>query len=1080
MFGTPLKNNLPRVVAGFFLMLMSAFGQATGTIGGTVRDASGAMVPEARVTATNTGTNLARIVTTDMAGEYVLPMLPLGSYEVRVEKEGFAPFLQQGIVLQANTQVRANAVLQVRTGAEQVTVSASAALVQTSSSTLVQVVETRRIEDLPLNGRNVLQLLNLNAGVSDRGVATAASGVNLGGTSYINTVSMNGARGNSSNFLLDNADHNEAQSNLARPFPNVDAVQEFSVQTSSFDAQYGRGVGGVINVVTKSGTNDFHGTLFEFMRNYKMNAANFFAGRDALKRNQFGGTLGGPVQRDRTFFFASYQGTRQRTATPGALRTAPSAAMKDGDFSAWLGAGGAGAIHDPASPNLYFPGNIIPKSRFDPVSSKILGMIPTSTDPSYQIRMGTPGDKVDDNQILARGDHSLSPRQRINARYFYFRYLNPPMVFPDNLLYASDGQRGDSHSISVNHSYTLSEKWLNNLNVSYTTSSPERITASDPEINLEKLGARVKNYPGGTLLSVGVNGWSGVGLGNVGYNFTRSFHIAENAAYATGRHNLRFGGEIRKYQSGFTSLFLTGGSPTFTGQMLSDPGKQNAGNAYAEFMLGVAASWRQLSASYLDAKNRLYSLFVQDDVRLTSKLTVNLGLRYDPKPGVEEGGNRQSTFIPGLQSTAFPDAPLGLLFYGDKEVGDRVIPSDNNNFAPRLGLAYEIQPNTVVRAAYGIFYDEYMGLMYNRTVQGQPWVNDATLRGPVQLSDPYDGGPMVDPVNWSPGKDLVFRDYSTYAVPTRDMRAGYMQNWNLVLERQVAPNLLVRAAYVGSKGTHLLTTMEINPGIYRPGANASNINQRRPYARIGALQVGSSSTNSSYNSLQLTVQKRYSRGFSVLANYTYAKSIDYGSFASLETNQAGPDPFNLRNNRGPSDFDVNHRLVVSGVWEMPKLRNRSPLLRHVLGGWQSNGIFTAETGTPFTITSGADNDYNGVGGDFAEYLGGDWRMPGGRTKEEQLARWFDTSVFEVSRPGTLGSARRNQMRQPGLWNLTYSLFRNFQIVEKARLQLRGEFFNVFNHANLGGANATQNSPNFGRISGTGGPRIVQVAAKVIF
>jgi outer membrane receptor protein involved in Fe transport len=1054
--------------------------QATGTISGSVHDASGAVVPGAKVTATHTETSLTRIVSSDVAGQYAIPLLPVGSYQVRVEKEGFAPFLQTGISLQANTQVQADAVLQVRSSTEQVTVSSTASLVQTNSSTLVQVVDSRRVVDLPLNGRNVLQLVSLNAGVADRRVPVTLQGVNIGFGTYQNTVSMNGARGNSTNYLLDNSDHNEAQTNLARPFPNVDAVQEFSVQTSSFDAQYGRGVGGIVNVVTKSGTNEFHGTAFEFVRNFKLNAANFFSGRDALKRNQFGGTFGGPIRKDRTFFFASYQGTRVRTATPGAVRTAPSAAMKNGDFSEWLGSGGLGAIHDPRSPNTYFANNMIPKTRFDPVSAKILDTIPASNDPRYQVRFGTPTDKTDDNQLVVRGDHSLSGRHRVSARYFLFRYYNPPVMLPGNLLYASDGQRGDEHSIAANHTFTISPKWLNNLNAAYSTSAPDRLTSNDVDVSLQTLGSRVKTVPGVNLLGVTINGWSGISLGNAASNYTRSLHIANSTGYATGRHNLRFGGEARLYRTGFTSYFQTGGASTFTGQLLSDRSRQNAGNAYAEFLLGVVGSWRQVSVSRLGAINNLYSLFFQDDFRLTGNLTLNLGLRYDPKLGLDEADNQHTTFVPNQQSTVFPNAPRGLIFYGDRGVEKRVIPSDWNNLAPRVGLAWQFVPRTVLRAAYGIFYDEFMGLMYNRTIQGQPWVNDATLVGPLQLSNPYGSDPLLDPVSYKPERNLVLRDFSTYAVPTRDMRAGYLQNWNLVLERELRSSLLVRAAYVGSKGTHLLTTIENNPGIFGPSANPSNVNQRRIYDRIGPLQLGISNANSSYHSLQLTVQKRYSKGFSILANYTISKSIDYGSFASIEGNQAGPDPFNMRNNRGPSDFDVPQRFVVSAIWEMPRLAKWNPLVKAVLGGWQSNLIFTAERGTPLTIRSGVDNDFNGVGGDFADYLGGDWRLPSSRSKEEKIAQWFNKSVFRVNSVGTIGSGRRGQLRAPGEWDVDYSLFKNFDVTERVRLQFRGEFFNLFNHANLGDPGITANTPGFGIISGAGAPRIIQLALKVIF
>ena len=310
-----------------------ALAQATATIHGTIVDATGGAVPDARVTATHLGSNQSRSAATDEAGRYVIPLLAVGNYQVRVEKQGFTPFLQQNVLLQVNTDVLVEARLEVGATTEQITVRSQASLVQTNSSALVQVVDQQRVVDLPLNGRNVLQLVTLNAGVSDRNVPATIQGSNLGFGVYQVRVAINGARGINANFLLDNADHNEAQTNLPRPFPNVDAVQEFSVQTSSFDAQYGRGVGGVVNVVTKSGTNEFHGTLFEFFRNYQLNAANFFSGRDALKRNQFGGAIGGPVWKDRTFFFVSYQGTRIRSATPGALRTAPSEAMKNGNFA---------------------------------------------------------------------------------------------------------------------------------------------------------------------------------------------------------------------------------------------------------------------------------------------------------------------------------------------------------------------------------------------------------------------------------------------------------------------------------------------------------------------------------------------------------------------------------------------------------------------------------------------------------------------------------------------------------------------------------------------------------------------------
>jgi hypothetical protein len=455
-----------------------ALAQVTGTITGTVRDTSGAVIPQARVTATSIETNLPRTVMTDGAGQYVIPQLAVGHYQIRVEKEGFAPFLQTDVLLQANSQVQVEAILQLRSATEQVTVSSTPNLLQTNTSNLVQVVDTQRVADLPLNGRNALQLITLDASVMPNNVPSSVTqSYNLGQGLYYAPVALAGAKGNSANFLLDNADNNEVQSAMPRPYPNVDAVEEFSIQTNAFDAQYGRAVGGVVNVVTKSGTNAFHGTAFEFLRNYDLNAANFFSGRDTLKRNQFGGAVGGPVRRDKNFFFASYQGTRGSSATPNVVVTAPSAAMKAGDFSAWLGAGGVGAIHDPLTNGGYFPNNIIPVSRFDPAAAKMAQLFPISTNSKYQARFGVPSQLTHDDQGVVRGDHSISDRQRLSVRYFVFHYDRPPYI-DSNLLYGWDGQWGYSQAIAANHTFTISPRWVHNATFSYAFMAPIRQQAS--------------------------------------------------------------------------------------------------------------------------------------------------------------------------------------------------------------------------------------------------------------------------------------------------------------------------------------------------------------------------------------------------------------------------------------------------------------------------------------------------------------------------------------------------------------------------------------------------------------------------
>ena len=1062
--------------------LLSA--QVTATITGTVRDSSGAVVPEAKVTAKNTGTNLARTVTTDLTGHYVIPQLVVGAYEVRVEKEGFSPFLQTGVLLQANTQVQVEAVLQVRTAVEQVTVSSTVNLLQTNSSTLVQVVDQQRVSDLPLNGRNVLSLIALDASVMTKNVPSSASqSYNLGQGMYYSPMAMAGARGGNGNFLLDNADNNEVQSAMPRPFPNVDAVEEFSIQTNAFDAQYGRGVGGVVNVVTKSGTNAIHGTAFEFLRNFKMNAGNFFSRRDVLKRNQFGGGIGGPVIKDRTFFFLSYQGTRISSSTPNVTATAPSAAMKAGDFSAWLAAAGVGAIHDPLSSGGtgYFANNVIPVTRFNPVSAKILQLIPTSNNPQYRASFGVPAQTTADNQGVVRVDHSLSDRQRLSVRYFVFRFDRPAYIMPTNLLYGWDGQWGYSQALSVNHTYSISPRWLHNATFSYAFAAPIRNQATEPDVRLSTFGVRMKASPEVNQLGMSISGWSAPSFTSAAFTWSRAMHYAESASFATGRHNMRFGGETRRYKTGAQGFTNAGATAGFTGQFLSDRGKNNAGNAYAEFLLGVMGSYTQ-TASYRagGVVHRYYTLFVQDDVRLTSKLTVNFGLRWDPRSGMRQYGNCEETWVPGQQSTQFPNAPVGLLFYGDKGVEKGVIPNSYKTFAPRLGLAYNFAPKTVLRAAYGIFYDEFQSILFNQITQQFPWANQTTLVGPLSFSDPFSGGTILDPAAWTPNSSAVFPSYSAFFAMTQDMRPGYLQNWNLFLEHQLRSDLLIRAGYVGSKGTHLVNLYEQNAGIYGPGASSSNVNARRPLKdpKIGSFQLFESGSSSTYNAFQFTVQKRYAKGFSILSNYTFGKTLDDNSDATGAG--PGPDPWNHRNNIGPSDFDITHRLVISAVWELPRLKTSAAPVRWVLGGWQSNAIFTASSGTPLTVRSGADNNYDGWSSDFADYKGGDWKLSKSRSKQDQIARWFDTSVFTSNALGTIGSGRRGQLRAPGDANLDFSLFKNFPWAERRRVQLRAEAFNVLNHANLGSPGTSVNSPSFGVISSASEPRILQLAVKVIF
>jgi hypothetical protein len=496
--------------------------------------------------------------------------------------------------------------------------------------------------------------------------------------------------------------------------------------------------------------------------------------------------------------------------------------------------------------------------------------------------------------------------------------------------------------------------------------------------------------------------------------------------------------------------------------------------------MGKMSNWSQRSQWAELLTNHYVGLFVQEDMRITTRLTMNLGLRWDPRFDFRERDQKQMTFVPGTQSTRFPNAFQGVQFLGDSTVPNRVTKTDWNNLAPRIGIAYQITPKTVVRSAYGIFYDQVQGIINNRIGSGEPFIRLFNFIGPLDLERPYGSNPVFDPSPLLPDQNFQFSNYTTWAVPTIDMPSPYMQNWNVILERQIFGDTLLRAGYVGSKGTRLQMTAEINPALFTPIANASNINQRRIYQPIGGLQLATNNAWSNYHSMQLTLQKRMSRGFTILGNYTWSKSIDPVSSSNGNGHNTGPDPFNYNRNQGLSDFDMPHRLVVSGLWESPGLRGRHALLRTMLGGWQNNFILTAQTGTPFTVTSGVDNNYSGVGGQFADLTGVDWRLDDGRPKGEQIAQWFNRAAFRTNAIGTVGTGGRNQLRDPGMWNVDYSLFKSFPIREQLTLQFRGELFNAFNHANLGSPVAAVNNVNFGRINSASSPRIVQLALRLAF
>lgn len=1070
-----------RLSALYFVCLIFAanlHGQATGTILGIVQDTSGAVVPEAVITATQTQTGLSRTVSSSAEGTFILPRLPAGSYTLQAEHAGFRTYRNPDVTLQVDQSVTLSIQLTIGQASEAVTVEGSATLLQTNSATLSQVVEGRRIQDMPLNGRNVLQLIGLNAGVSTRGTGSYNQ-FQIAGTSYASSNSISGSRGNGTAFQLDGGNNTNGIVNGANPFPNPDAVQEFSVQTNNFSAEYGNVAGGVVNVVTRSGTNDLHGSVFKFYRDGNLNARNFFStSPDTLKRHQFGAAIGGPVVipriyngRNRTFFFGAYQGTRIRQVVSSARASAFTPEQQAGDFSSIKT-----PIMDPVS-KLPFDGNIIPVDRFDPVSKALLERMPAANVPGTNFfTFQAPETRQNDGQYTAKLDHQLTANSQLSGRLFLLGYQKPPALDPSNLYSNQTGELSQAKNASFSSTHIFSPRLLN---VARFTYNYQRVDTSGLwDVAPSDLGARMlRTHPAGFITSI--SGYSGFGTGTLGRAFNKSYEFSDTITYSNGSHNLRFGYQFLRDLKFASNTFNGSGAFTFSGQ--------RSGNAVADFLLGLPVSMGIRNVAVSDTFANFHSLFVQDDYRVSPHLTVNLGLRWDGTQPYTDRRGFQPYFRAGQQSQVFPNAPLGMLFPGDADVphsddGVNALPAnpDRTNFAPRIGIVWNPMEKLVIRAAYGIFFGHASSQL--TAVAAEPWVRTTSFNNPPSFSNPFGTEEPIDPnVNVAPS-DFKFSAAPGFSVMDPNFRNPMTQSMNFGIEQQLTQNLLIRATYVGTIGQHLEIGRALNPAIYIPGkSTTANINQRRRYQGIGNLSNVESVGRSWYHSMQLSVTRRFARGLSFQANYTLSKSIDDTSIIVSPGNTIGPDPDNRRFNHGLSDFDATHIFVASGIWELPNfISHGKPILRPIVNGWQMNAIVSLQSGVPFTPSDSRDLALTGVGSGVRLVASGDPTLSSSRSRGEMVRQYFNTAVFNDPVAGSFGSTGRNILRGPGYANLDFSLFKTFTITEAVKLQLRGEAFNLLNRPNFNNPIADFSNPNFGAITSASAGRVLQLGLRLAF
>ena len=1046
--------------------LSNCFGQTTtGSVSGKVGDSSGAAVPNVQVTLRNTQTGEARTAVSDASGDYVFPALSTGAYEAEAEAAGFKRVVRGPITLDVNQNARVDLTLQIGAVNEVVEVKSDAPLVDTRDVQLGATIDSKRIQELPLNGRNVYDLMVLTPGTVN--VSTSLTGSN--DSNYMN---VNGQRVRANNFFLDGAFNNSLFRNGGNMAPNPDAVDEFHLITSNFDAEYGRLPGSVMNVVTKSGSNSFHGTLFDFLRNDSLNARNFFQSAvNPLKRNQFGGTLGGPIKRDRTFFFVSYQGLRLRTDSYENGVQVPTLAERRGDFSALP------AAKRPTGPQ-WLNGKIISPTLLDPVATQILNKLvplPNNSSGTYTDSEPAP---VNDDQGMLRVDHQLTTANRLSGTLFIDRAIaTMPFGGISNIAnYGTTISDYRQDNVVLSDTWSLSPALVNEAHLSYTrnyyaTTTP--IHTSWPDFGSQiALGASPARPPQITVTGF----WQGGTYGDDTQPQV-TYGGSDIVSWIKGSHSIRAGGSFLFNHFSETGNWLGAAQTTFTGAYTK--------NAEADFELGEAATFRQNSGLNRNFKGTNTGLFVQDDWKVLPRLTLNLGLRWELNTPYTSDGNALATFEAGVQSQRFPTAPLGVLFPGDPGIPDGIAPTIFTNFAPRIGFAWDVfgHGKTAVRAGYGIFYAAGMANLTSN-LQSQPFILDLTIFGTTNLVNPWasQGGEPF-PYTLNSANPRFVQPVSTNYLG-EGSGTPYVQQYNFTIQQQLGGSTSLQVGYVGNASRKLFVQRDRNTPNYLPGAStSSNVNQRRPYLPgvFGPITELETAGNASYNSLQAILNHRLSHGFSLVANYTWSRSIDILSDDPTSISNVGfVNSNNFALDRAVSNFNTPHVFSMSWVWEAPAFKHWGFVGQELLGGWQLDGIMTAHSGQPLNITSGADSNLDGNTNDRPNLLGNP-ALSGDRPRSQVVNEFFNTAAFSAVIAGQLyGSAGRNILSGPAAVDWDLSAFKVFVVTEHQSVQFRADFFNVFNQVNFSNPNTTLTSQNFGKITAASSPRILQFALKYIF
>lgn len=1105
------------------------FGQAGhAELTGEVRDANGGIVAAARVALTEIASGRTSEANTHEDGVYLFTNQRPGVYRIEVSATGFNKLVRENVTLTTGERVRLDDILQVGGPDQIVTVDSDAPLLRSETSSLGQVINNRKIVDLPLNGRNFLSLVGLAPGVAQP--PRTAEGPSF--------PRINGGRPRVNEYLFDGVSVLQPEPGQIAFFPVVDAIQEFKVEINNPPAEFGRFNGGVVNLTTKSGTNDFHGSVFEFFRNEALNARNLFAPanqpKPVFRRNQFGGVIGGPIIRERTFFFADYQGSRQSI---GRIRTStvPTLAQRGGNFSSSLGAligtsmvldtnGNSiplrvGQVFRPSDKRAY-AGNIIPLTDFDPVALELLQRYPNPTIAGAANNFTRVGNEIQDqDQFDVRIDHRFNDRASVFGRYSFAKDFSDPVTpladgsgaLTGSAIGTTDTQ---ANSLVLNYTQVVSTNLLNEMRVGYTSRKVERLSPAAIGDNAELLrgipdtAAFRDTLPTVTIAGIGQLGSSA----NTNTDFfTDVTQIYDAISFQRGSHSFKFGGDYRSERLNVLQPPSPTGLYTFNQVLTNSQGAAGAptsatsttGNAIASFLLGQVQQFAiDLQTDVIRPRAQVLEFFAQDDWRVNSRLTLNLGLRYTLNFPSTEKNNQAAVFNLETEQLDY----LGR--DGNPEAARELHPL---NFAPRVGFAFRVDEKTVVRAGYGVVWQEQAGITTPFTTPFFPFIQTVTQRSLDNRNAAFTlatGAAGIAPVPLTPDAGL---GQGVFAVD-RDLGSGYTQQWNVGVQRALTRNIAFEIAYAGSKITHVgIPDTNINQLTTEQLALGSPLTQQVPNPCFGLVPVSSSIGgptvslaqtlrpfpcyttvslyrnnvgNTNYHALQAKIEQRFSNNLSFLIAYTRSQLIDEASSVFDATIQTGPvanfpvaDSFNRKLERDVSNGDIPNVFVASFTYDLDFFRGARGFAGKLLRGWSVNGIVNIQDGIPLALTQVTNfNAFAGFGTQRPNQIR-DPRLPhGNRT----TAAWFDTGAFTVAPQFTLGNSSRNPVRGPGYRNLDLAIIKRTDVTESVDVEFRTEIFNFTNTPPLGNPNVILGGPGFGTITTAGDPRVIQFGLKLNF